>query len=219
MIDIKEVLETCTKQNLQFEEYCFLNGLYTCEEHVNDTEFIQLFNLYRTKFQYYHRNGGGGTPILWVTMVNKLIEEGWIDDFRSPLVKKSDIINAKDISSLKISDKFKSLFLNTEKDKFWGYFIGMFQDFADKEILRSGDFTYNVINTNYSIFLGDSNNPKVKDLMAMKDFWWVTLCGNGVPSKVDNFLTTTHAYLEKHGANIKIANYLLQYKSLFPDKK
>jgi hypothetical protein len=214
LLNLKELFKFSQEVELQFEEIVFLYALHDRVESPEDLEFKGLFNWYMTRFQYYNRNGDKSYPILWVNMINKLIDEGFIDDLRSSEEKEKKSVL---VSKLKVTKKFTDLLIvGNSKDYWWEFYIEIWKENA----ATIGEDNIPVVTgTSIYILKPDSNNPKMNTIEKIKNVFWDEFCQKGNKEALNKFFGNTEKYLSENGANMKICNFFACYKDMFIKKK
>lgn len=214
MFNLKELYKFSQVVDLQFEEIIFLYSIHDRVDSPEDSEFKELFKWYMTRFKYYNRNGDESYPILWVNMINKLVDEGFIDDLRSSEEKDEKSVL---ISKLKVSKKFTDLLIvKNGKEYWWDYYLSIWKENA----LLLGDNKIPVVTgTSIYILKPDTTNPKMNTIEKIKDVFWNDFCQKGNREALNAFFGTTEAYLKENGANMKVCNFFACYKDMFKEKK
>ena len=207
MLNVKKILEISKKLNLQAEEIFFLYGLYVRNENPEDKEFKALFSNYFVNFQFYNSKSDNPVPIMWLNMIERLTNEGYIENFNT---KKDDSLN---LSMLRVTDKFLNLLVLTEGSSYWfDNYLDLWRQYSPKH--PELGYPY-VIGTNYvSVFLPDKTNDKVNTIEKIENYFWKELCQNGQKYCTGELFAFTEKYLQTTGANTKISTFLLNYPYL-----
>lgn len=215
MLDLKELYKFSKTSQLQFEEIIFLSSLHDRLENPDDAEFSSMFTWYLERFQYFNRNGLSKTPIRWIDMINKLVQEGYIDDLRTEKEKELSTIH---ISKFTVTSKFTDLLLVKQgKEYWWDFYFDTFWRPASQTV--GSDNIPVVLNTTIYILKPDTGNPKYNTIEKIKDVFWDEFCLRGQKTAMTTFFANTEKYLSENGANIKISSFFACYKEMFKNKK
>lgn len=105
-----KLLHVCNKNNLMVEELFILQTIYDYQTNVSELKRDYVKELEKNYLEYYSKFSGkydiGGMyekDISWKNYIEKLIRDGWIEDFRRNK-------NSFKLSELRVSDNLFNFF-------------------------------------------------------------------------------------------------------------
>ena len=181
MIDYLKVQQFLVDSDLLWEE---LGILYTIYSKKQNKEYATLAKKYYSK-EFYSLERKKQIPLNWVSIVENLIDKGFIEDFRTE-EEKADTDKIQ-ITKLSITDKFVKL-LVMDKDTAYKEALACYPD--------TGIIDKNGVQTKYFTKLG-ANNQDLKDffykeilkggnLLLLNRFKFITLEIHDGYQKIDN---------------------------------
>lgn len=213
MLNLKEIFKLSQVSELQFEELMFLYAVHDVTTSPEDQEMKGLFNLYMTRFKFYNRGGEASPAITWVSVIEKLIAQGFIQDLRTETEKESSAVR---ISKLKVTEKFTDLiFVKHGKEYWWKYYLEMWTENA----AHTPDNIPVVSGTNIYILKPNAQNPKMDTIEKIKNVFWEIYCLKGNKEAINTFFGNSQKYLETNGANMKVCNFFEVYKEMVKTQK
>jgi hypothetical protein len=112
-----KLLHVCNKNNLMVEELFILQTIYDYQTNVSELKKDYVKELEKNYLEYYAKFSGkydvGGMyekDISWKNYIEKLIRDGWIEDYRRNK-------NSFKLSELRVSEEFYNVFVGDKSDE------------------------------------------------------------------------------------------------------